>query len=103
MSNAPTGPGTPVKMDGSIKMYGWQMSTGERLVMRRKLDHFFKYHKPAGGNQEKRYELIRATAKELCEVIYLNTPKCADQSAAIRKVREAVFTANAAIALDGEG
>jgi hypothetical protein len=34
-------------------------------------------------------------------VLVANTPKCADQSAAIRLVREAVMTANAAIALKG--
>jgi hypothetical protein len=34
-------------------------------------------------------------------VILEQTPVCGDQQAAIRKVREAVFTANSAVALKG--
>lgn len=63
------------------------------------LDNVFSYHKPF-GTQPQRYEAIRAKAKELATVILLSTPKSADQSAAIRKVREAVMTANAAIAIN---
>ena len=40
-------------------------------------------------------------AKEFAGVLYANTPGCADKTAALRKVREAVMTANAAIALKG--
>lgn len=59
----------------------------------------FTYHPPK-GNQTQRYVAIRDKAKELACVIMAYTPKCADQSAAIRKVREAVMTANAAIAIN---
>ena len=41
----------------------------------------------------------RAKAKEFAEAVLMFTPKSADQSAAIRKIREAVMTANAAIAI----
>ena len=44
---------------------------------------------------------IRAGAKDFAQDILENTPSCADQSAAIRHLREAVMTANAAIALKG--
>lgn len=44
---------------------------------------------------------IREAALEFAETVLDNTPACADQSVAIRKIREAVMTANAAIALDG--
>jgi hypothetical protein len=64
------------------------------------LSHVFMYHAPKEGQPEK-YEKIREAAKVFASVIVENTPVCADQSAALRKVREAVFTANAAIALDG--
>jgi hypothetical protein len=37
----------------------------------------------------------------LAEAILENTPQCADQQAALRHVREAVMTANAAVALEG--
>jgi hypothetical protein len=40
---------------------------------------------------------IQEAALGLAEAILENTPPCADQSAAIRKVREAVMTAREAI------
>lgn len=60
----------------------------------------FTYQPPKPGQPEK-YHAIREAAKSLALVILDNSPICADQTAAIRKVREAVMTANAAIALDG--
>jgi hypothetical protein len=63
------------------------------------LDNLFVYHRPF-GDQPQRYEKLRAKGKELAEVILQLTPRSADQSAALRKVREAVFTANAAIAVN---
>ena len=69
------------------------------VAQQAELDNVFSYHKPF-GDQPQRYEAIRAKAKELATVILLATPKCADQSAAIRKLREAVMTANAAIAIN---
>lgn len=73
---------------------GRQMSEDERL------DHLFSYHAPQPGQPEK-YEAIRAAGKELARAILANTPLCADQAAAMRYVRTAVMTANAAIALGG--
>jgi len=64
------------------------------------LDNIFSYHAPT-GNQPARYEKIRSAGKAFAEAIIENTPVCADQNAAIRKVREAVMTANAAIAIVG--
>lgn len=61
------------------------------------IDNWFKYHAPQ-GNQTERYELIRAKARELAIMIVDCTPPSADQTAAIRKLRECVMTANAAIA-----
>ena len=65
-----------------------------------KIEDLFSYHPPE-GTQPTQYEAIRATAKELAHVICANTPPSADQTAAIRKLRECVMTANAAIALKG--
>lgn len=59
----------------------------------------FTYHSPT-GNQPDRYVEIRAAGKLLAQTILRCTPSSADQTAAIRKVREAVMTANAAIALE---
>lgn len=64
------------------------------------LDSIFKYHPPT-PDQLPKYEALRAAAKAFAQVIVDNTLACADQTAAIRKVREAVMTANASIALNG--
>ena len=64
------------------------------------INNIFTYHSPS-PEQLPKYEAIRAKAKELGHVIIENTPASADQTAAIRLLREAVMTANAAIALDG--
>ena len=63
------------------------------------IDNIFSYHAPKAGQPE-RYLRIREAAKVLAQEIVACTPACADQTAAIRKVREAVMTANAAIAIN---
>jgi len=68
--------------------------------MRVDLDHVFSYHSPTPAKAEN-YEELRASAKDFAATIQRLCPDCADQSAAIRLVREALMTANAAIALDG--
>jgi hypothetical protein len=74
---------------------------GTYEAKRREIDEQFSYHEPR-ADQPERYRLIRDAGKALAMSIHLNTPPGADQSAAIRKVREAVMTANAAIALEPE-
>lgn len=64
------------------------------------LDHIFTYHAPT-EQQVEQYQKIRDAAKDFGRVIIENSPKSPDQSAAIRLLREAVMTVNAAIALDG--
>lgn len=65
------------------------------------INNWFTYHSPT-PDQLPRYQAIRDKAKELAEVIIDNTPSSADQSAAIRLLREAVMTANASIACGGQ-
>lgn len=65
------------------------------------LDNWFMYHRPEGNDPEK-YEKIRAAGKAFATVIVENTPPSADQTASVRKVREAVMTANAAVACKGQ-
>lgn len=60
----------------------------------------FTYHSPDPDTMQ-RYETIRDAAKHLALVIWKNCPYGADRTAAIRKLRETVMTANAAIALNG--
>jgi hypothetical protein len=63
------------------------------------IEELFTYHAPKPGQPE-RYQAIREAAKNLAKVIVANTPKSADQSAAIRELRICVMTANASIALE---
>jgi len=70
------------------------------MDLKDKIDDLFTYHRPE-GDQPARYDAIRTKAKELAHVIVDHTPPSADQTAAIRKLRECVMTANAAIALKG--
>lgn len=60
----------------------------------------FTYHPPT-ADQIVKYQKVRDKAKEFARVLFANTPRCADQTASVRKLRECVHTANAAIALDG--
>lgn len=71
------------------------MITGEQL------QNWFVYHAPE-GDDEQGYVAIREAAKHFARVIIAETPPSADQTAAVRKVREAMMTANAAIACRGE-
>ena len=64
------------------------------------INEIFTYHSPT-PTQIPQYETIRNAAKEFAMILIDNTPRSADQSAAIRHLREAVMTANAAIALQG--
>lgn len=64
------------------------------------LINIFSYHAPK-PEQLPKYDRLRTAALSFAYVILEETPESADQTAAIRKVREAVMTANAAIALEG--
>jgi hypothetical protein len=63
------------------------------------VENIFTYHAPK-GDQPQRYQAIRDAAKNLALVIVANTQSSADQTAAIRLLRESVMTANASIALE---
>ena len=63
------------------------------------LNNIFVYRKPTKEALPK-FKSIRETGKTLAQVILINCPPCADTTAAVRKVREAVMTANQAIAVN---
>ena len=71
--------------------------TNPDFVTDEKIENWFTYHAPVGC-QVDQYGAIRAAGKTLAYAIVQNSPAGPDQTAAIRKVREAVMTANAAIA-----
>jgi hypothetical protein len=61
------------------------------------LNNWFTYHAPT-AEQLPKYSVIRDAALVFANVILENTPASADQTTAIRKIRESVMTANASIA-----
>lgn len=65
------------------------------------LKNWFSYHAPTPADLPK-FEMIRNMGHEFAKTIVENTPPSADQTAAVRKVREAVMAANAAIACGGK-
>jgi hypothetical protein len=60
-------------------------------------DNWFVHHPPT-PNQVDRYEIIRDKCKEVAEMILEYTPECADQTAALRKLRELNMAINLTIA-----
>lgn len=64
------------------------------------LAELFKYHPPTPETLPK-YAAINQAAKNFAEVVLQNCPSSADRSAAIRLIRDARMTANAAVALNG--
>jgi hypothetical protein len=77
-----------------------QAGNGYEISDEEKLREIFRYH-PPNPSTGPRIETIRSAAKYFAEVILANVPRGADRTAAIRKVREAVMTANAGISLQG--
>jgi hypothetical protein len=64
------------------------------------LAELFRYHPPTIENLPK-FAAINQAAKNFAEILLQNCPPCADRSAAIRLIRDARMTANAAVALNG--
>ncbi len=67
----------------------------------RALADVFTYHPSGSPAQLAGFAAVRTVAKELARVMLQHCPPCADRSYALRQVRMAVMTANAAIALEG--
>lgn len=65
------------------------------------IDTVFAGGRPLSETETVGYKEIYASAKNFALTITKHTPKSADQSVALRKVREATFTAVGAIALKG--
>ena len=63
------------------------------------LERWFTYHAPS-SDQAARCAAIREAGWDFAAVVRESTPSSPDQTAAIRKIREAVMTANAAIACE---
>lgn len=79
------------------------MRTGERIAWEKKLDELFKTRQPALGhtNMARHLRSVRELGREFAGQVISNTPHCADQSTALRCVREAVLWAEEAIIHEG--
>ena len=64
------------------------------------LDKLFHIHAMAPEESQK-LVTIREAALAFAQVVLANTPPGPDQDEAVRKIREAVWTANAAVAMKG--
>ena len=64
---------------------------------RRKIENAFTYH-PLKGDQNRRYEGLRNTAKGLAFLIEAYAPNSREKSLAFTKLEEAIMWANKAIA-----
>ena len=65
------------------------------------LENWFTYHSPT-IEQQTHYVAIRDAAKAFAAVLVEHSPPSADQTAAVRFIRQAVMTANQAIACGGK-
>ena len=70
------------------------------MITKTMIENWFTHHPPGEQATIQKYLDIREAGKNMALIVLQNTPPSADQSAAIRKIREAVMTANAAIACD---
>lgn len=68
--------------------------------MNEKIEVWFTYHAPE-SEQIEHYNALREAAKTFALAIVAHTPPGPDQTVAVRKIREAVMTANASIACKG--
>jgi hypothetical protein len=61
-------------------------------ISRENLHELFKYHEPTPAKLEQ-YQALRRAAYDFANAILAQTPECADQQAALRKVRQALILA----------
>lgn len=101
------GPETPYDYQVREKKRRWEEShacgTAEPMRLRsdaETLAELFSYH-PPNELTLPRFQAINQAAKNFAEVVLQNCPHGADRSAAIRQIRDARMTANAAISLNG--
>jgi hypothetical protein len=65
--------------------------------VKRQIEKSFTYHAPK-EDQPQRYEIFRAAAKDLANLIVVNTPLSREQSLALTHLEACIYSANAAIA-----
>lgn len=93
MDNRENASSAVVADEGKVFLY---IPTDAELA---EVDAQFTYQKPR-ENQIPRYQDVRELGRAFALSVLRNCPPSADRSAALRKIREAVATANSAIALE---
>ena len=73
----------------------------QEQIDQRELDNFFNVHGLI-GSKSICIDEVRNAGRFFAEMLYRLVPKCADRTAAIRKIREAVWTVFFAIASDAD-
>lgn len=73
----------------------------QEITIEERLAELFKHHPPNSSEKINAHESLRAAGLFFAQAILRLVPPGADRSDAIRKVREALMTANAGIANDG--
>jgi hypothetical protein len=97
-------PHKPIFICMSSAPQGWfyeRWMREQNMYTDKQIEEIFTYHSPS-SDQLPKYQAIRDAAKAFALVVVKNTDSSPDQSAVIRKIREAVMTANASIALNGK-
>lgn len=70
-----------------------------KMITDKDIEEYFTYHSPS-GEQVERYAQLRNAAKSFAAALVELTPVSADQTYAVRLLRQCVMTANQAIALE---
>lgn len=65
------------------------------------LDSIFGYHKPKNQETNLAHDEVRATCKDAARTFIKILPHCPEKILAIRKLQEAMFFANSAVAQHG--
>jgi len=71
------------------------------IITDRELQNWFTYH-PPGQQDQIKYVALRDAALAFARMVVALTPACPDQTAAVRRIREAVMIANQSIACGGK-
>jgi len=101
-TQAPIDPGFPGEIRGTKSRYAdcGNAQAARPMTNAEILQELFSYHPPTAETLPK-FSAINQAAKNFAEIVLQNCPSSADRSAAIRLIRDARMTANAAVALNG--
>lgn len=65
----------------------------------RRIDHIFGYHPPRSQARVEDHEFIRGELRRAAKILCMTVPRGPEQETMLERLREAMFWANAALAL----